>query len=48
MTREGEVEQNHRERGRLRALIACLDHDRRRGRVNERGTVAGVLGPLAC
>ncbi len=41
------VEQNTRERQRLRALVARLDDDELRSQVNEHWTVAGVLGHIA-
>jgi len=41
------VEQNTRERERLRALVARLGDDELRNRVNEHWTVAGVLGHIA-
>jgi hypothetical protein len=41
------VEQNTRERERLRALIAGLSDDELRSPVNEHWTVAGVLGHIA-
>jgi hypothetical protein len=41
------VEQNTRERERLRALIARLGDDELRSPVNEHWTVAGVLGHIA-
>jgi hypothetical protein len=41
------VEQNSRERERLRALVARLGDDELRSPVNEHWTVAGVLGHIA-
>lgn len=41
------VEQNTRERERLLALVTRLSDDELRSRVNERWTVAGVLGHIA-
>lgn len=41
------VEQNTRERERLRALVERLSDDELRGKVNEHWTVAGVLGHVA-
>ena len=41
------VEQNTRERERLRALVARLSDDELRSPVNEQWTVAGVLGHIA-
>jgi len=41
------VEQNTRERERLRALVARLGDDELRSPVNEHWTVAGVLGHIA-
>jgi len=41
------IEQNDRERERLRVLIASLSDDDLRTQVNEFWTVAGVLGHLA-
>lgn len=41
------VEQNTRERERLRALVASLGEHELRSPVNERWTVAGVLGHIA-
>jgi hypothetical protein len=41
------VEQNTRERERLRALVARLGDEELRGPVNEQWTVAGVLGHIA-
>jgi len=41
------IEQNDRERERLRVLIASLSDDDLRTKVNEFWTVAGVLGHLA-
>jgi sulfite reductase beta subunit-like hemoprotein len=41
------VEQNNRERERLRALVERLGDDELRGPVNEHWTVAGVLGHIA-
>ncbi len=41
------VEQNTRERERLRALVARLSDDELRSAVNEHWTVAGVLGHIA-
>src|SRR5436190_20943128 len=41
------VEQNDRERERLRALVTRLDDDELRSPVNEHWTVAGVLGHIA-
>jgi sulfite reductase beta subunit-like hemoprotein len=41
------VEQNTRERERLRALVARLGDDELRSHVNQHWTVAGVLGHIA-
>ena len=41
------VEQNTRERERLRSLVAALSDDELRSPVNEHWTVAGVLGHIA-
>ena len=41
------IEQNTRERERLRALVERLDEDHLRLPVNEHWTVAGVLGHIA-
>jgi hypothetical protein len=41
------VEENDRERRRLRALVGRLDDVALRGQVNEHWTVAGVLGHMA-
>ena len=41
------VEENTRERERLRALVARLSDDELRSAVNEHWTVAGVLGHIA-
>ena len=41
------VEQNTRERERLRSLVAALSDDELRSHVNEHWTVAGVLGHIA-
>src|SRR3546814_14100977 len=41
------VEQNTRERERLRALVERLDEDELRTAVNEYWTVAGVFGHIA-
>jgi hypothetical protein len=41
------IEQNTRERERLRALVAGLDDEDLRGPVNDHWTVAGVLGHIA-
>ncbi|MDP9341019.1 MAG: maleylpyruvate isomerase N-terminal domain-containing protein [Actinomycetota bacterium] len=41
------IEQNTRERERLRALVARLGDDELRGAVNEHWTVAGVLAHVA-
>ena len=41
------VEQNDRERERLRALVGRLDDAALRSKVNEHWTVAGILGHIA-
>ena len=41
------IEENDRERGRLRALVERLDEDGLRAPVNEYWTVAGVFGHIA-
>jgi hypothetical protein len=41
------VEENDRERARLRALVERLTDDELRSQVNEHWTVAGVLGHIA-
>lgn len=41
------IEENTRERERLRALVECLSEDELRAQVNEHWTVAGVLGHIA-
>jgi Mycothiol maleylpyruvate isomerase N-terminal domain len=41
------IEENTRERERLRSLVDRLDEDRLRAPVNEYWTVAGVLGHIA-
>jgi hypothetical protein len=41
------IEENTRERERLRALVERLDEDQLRGQVNEYWTVAGVFGHIA-
>jgi Mycothiol maleylpyruvate isomerase N-terminal domain len=41
------VEENTRERERLRRLVESLDDDRLRSQVNEYWTVAGVFGHIA-
>jgi DinB superfamily len=41
------VQENDRERERLRALVERLDEERLRARVNPHWTVAGVIGHIA-